>query len=221
MSVAKVPTRTSISSAAPWLGRSRSRTAWTSGMPIQTIAEQGDAHRDRDPVAVAAVGADEGEEHREGGGEDQQDVEGGAEVGGGDQRRHGEVGGALDRAHRRRHREELAQAEDADADHRERRRPGPPATMIAIAKAIQGIATRIALGRLAACALRCSALARRVAARGLGARLLDEADRRRRRGPASGPRPEAPLRASNSRRHSSSASRPKSGQSSSRKTSSE
>ena len=81
--------------------------------------QQRHPHRDRDPVAVFAIGA-EGEEDRERCGEDQHHVEGGAEMGGDDQRRDRQVGGDPDRAHRRRHRQELAHAEQPDRDHRER-----------------------------------------------------------------------------------------------------
>ena len=81
--------------------------------------EQGDADRDRRPVAVAPVDA-EGEQQREGGGEDQQDVEGGTEVGGDDQGDDGGVGGDRERPRVLGHRQVLAQADGADRQHRRR-----------------------------------------------------------------------------------------------------
>ena len=114
----KVPTRTSIRRAAPWSGRSRRKTAWARGMPIQTMPEHRHPHRDRRAVAVTGIGG-EGEEDREGRGEDQQHRVGGAEVGGDDQRRHRHIGRDRQRTCRSRHLQVLAQAEDPDHDRRQ------------------------------------------------------------------------------------------------------
>ncbi len=181
-------------------------------------AEQRHPHRDRDAVAMVVVGAEE-EKHREGGGENQQDVEGGAEVGGDDQRRDRDVGGdagsaaprpVIVRYSRRqstpiadhRDREDEA-AGDGDRDREDDRRDRD-----------EDAFDRLAIG---------AALApwpARRPWRPFGCRLGTEqvvveevlhqvlAPKRR-------------WRASNSRRQSSSAARSKSGQSSSRKTNSE
>src|SRR3954453_6898378 len=87
-------------------------------------AHPGDTeHRERDRGRDQLVGAAQGgkpEHHREEGGEDQEDLEGVAEV----RRQHhsgdGRVARQHDRVDRAGHPEELPQAEDAEDDHRER-----------------------------------------------------------------------------------------------------
>src|SRR4029077_9657025 len=80
-------------------------------------AEDGQPHRDDDPLAGPAPHPEE-EEQREGSGGQQEDIEGGAEVGGEDYGGKGDIGGHLHWPQRRRHQEVLAQAEQADRDHR-------------------------------------------------------------------------------------------------------
>ena len=172
----KVPTRTSISSAAPCSGRSRSSTAWTSGQPDPDDPQQRHPHRDRDPVAVVAVGAED-EQQREGGGGDEQDVEGGPEVGGDDHPGDGEVGGDLDRAQLRGHHEVLAQRDPAETDHRDREHR-PAGDRDRNREEDPGERDRDAAGGLAAAPPRRRTLDR---ARPL---VLEEVERRRLRRPA-------------------------------------
>ncbi len=178
-------------------------------------AEQSDADRDGDTAATAALGT-EGEEQQEASGQDQQDVEGGAEMGSDDQRDNRGIGGFLQRVETLCHREVLAQAEHPDPDHRpgedeatgdgDRDREDRPRDrdqhpfggLTGSPAATASFGTR-----------------RRFAHRLLREHLVVEQI------PHQSRAPKRRCRASNSLRDSSSASRLKSGQSSSRKISSE
>ena len=118
VSPTKVATRTSTRRAPPWSGRSRSSDRVREADPEPDDREQ--RHRDRDGhVLVAPPARRDEEDHREGGGHSEQDVEGGPVLSGDDHRGDGQIRRDLDRRVRGGHPEELAQAERAEGDHRQ------------------------------------------------------------------------------------------------------